>query len=572
MNAEEIFCPVLDYAEQVLDGRILAGPWVRLACKRHLDDLKTGGERGLYWDAAAAQRVVRFFEQVLRFTDGDHAGKPFKLELWQKFIVGSLFGWKNADGFRRFRTAYIETAKGSGKSPTVAGLGLYMLYADNEASAEVYAAATKLDQARILFNDALKMTSASPMLTKKIKQHRNNLAVETTHSFFRPISADKRGLDGPRVHCAIIDEVHEQADATVVDKLRAGTKGRKQSLIIEITNSGHDRQSVCYQHHEYSTRMLQGLEENDTWFAYVCALDDGDDWMTDEGCWPKANPNLGVSIPYKYLREQVAEAKGMPSKQSIVARLNFCVWVDAANPAIPREKWEAVQAPDMKLADLKGLPCYGGLDLSGKKDLTALVLVWPDAPELGLTAVAAWFWTPKGTLRERAKVDKVPYDVWERENLLCATPGNTVDYSFVSEKIIELSKDFNIQAIAFDPWRIDYLQKELDDRSPEAVRLVSHGQGFTGGAAGNSIWMPKSIETMEELILAEKLRVIPNKVLTWNIASAVLVPDPVGNRKFEKRKATGRIDGAVAMTMALGAAKRDDRVKSYLETSELLIL
>ena len=370
--------PVDAYARAVTAGGIVAGPLVRAACARHLRDREEGPARGLTWDMDAARRAINFFPDVLRLFEGDHTGKPFLLQPWQQFIVGSLFGWKGEDKFRRFRTAYVEVGKGNGKSPTAGGIGLYTLMADGEAGAEIYAAATTRDQARILFRDAVHMVQASPALTKRIQKSGIrevlNLAHLSSGSFFRPISSEGRALDGKRPHCVLIDEVHEHPTPAVIDKMRAGTKGRRQALIVEITNSGVDRTTICYQHHEYSERIVTGQIKDDSWFAYVCGLDEDDDPFEDDACWLKANPNLGISISRKYLEEQIREAKGMPAKGSIVRRLNFCQWVDAANPAIPGDLWRAceVDGEDFDESRLSQLACKGGLDLSGTRDLTAL--------------------------------------------------------------------------------------------------------------------------------------------------------------------------------------------------------
>src|SRR5262245_25267135 len=330
---------VTQYARDVVEGKIPAGRLVRLAGDRHMRDLEEGSRRELHFDERAATRSIEFFS-FLRLAEGEHAGKPFRLEPFEQFIVGSLFGWKGSDGFRRFRNGYVEMGKGNGKSPLAAGIALYGLSADGETGAEVYSAAVTRDQAKIVFADAVKMVTASPALSRRIDRTVNNLAVLSTNSFFRPVSSEARGLDGKRVHIAVIDEIHEHPSSHVVDKMRAGTKGRRQALIFEITNSGYDRNSVCWAHHEYSTKVLDRIIQDDSWFTYVCQLDpceecqrqgktqpqdncpNCDQW-TDEKVWIKANPCLDVSITRRYLSEQVREAQGMPSKQNIVKRLNF---------------------------------------------------------------------------------------------------------------------------------------------------------------------------------------------------------------------------------------------------------
>jgi phage terminase large subunit-like protein len=320
---------VTDYAERVIAGGIVAGPHVRAACRRHLDDLERGADRGLKWDPKAARRTIDFFPDVLRLNGGQWEGRRFDLLPWQSFVVGSIFGWKLDDRTRRFRVAYVETAKGSGKSPMAAGVGLYGLTSDGEPRAEVYSAATKKDQAQVLFRDAVAMVDQSPALSERIAksgigENTWNLAYRKTGSWFRPISADD-GQSGPRPHISLLDEIHEHRTPYMVETLKAGMKSRRQPLMLMITNAGTDRTSVCWQYHDFAVKVADGSLTDDSFFGYVCALDEGDDAFGDEACWPKVNPSLDAGLPgLKYLRDQVAQARGMAGKESIVRRLNFC--------------------------------------------------------------------------------------------------------------------------------------------------------------------------------------------------------------------------------------------------------
>jgi len=563
----------------VVAGDIIAGPHVRDACARHIRDLEHGHERGLRWSTELADRVYRYFRDVLRLNGGEHEGKPFELRGAQAFIVGSLFAWLREDGSRRFRTAFVETGKGSGKSPLAAGIGHYMTGADGESRAETYAAATDKDQAGILFRDAVAMAKQSPAIMSRVQFSGGdgkewNIAYLRSGSFFRPITSESsgRGKSGFRPHCVLLDEIHEHPTNAMVEFLRAGTKGRRQALIFMITNSGFDRTSVCYEYHVYGTRVAAGEIPDDSFFSYVCALDEGEDPFTDEAdpvlgyprSWLKTNPLLGVTFKPAYLEEQVRQARGMPGKESIVRRLNFCQWVDAENPWIDGDLWRACEVEGLELAT--GRLHFLGLDLSGKQDLTAAarVVVADD----GALEAEVRFWTPADTLAERATKDRVPYDAWVRDGYLTAVPGRAIDYAFVVRDLTDwLSADET--ALAFDRYRIDDFIRELDDagidswlyEGPDApqgagVRMVRHGQGFGEGATSDAIlWMPRSITDIEELILVGKLRVRKNPVLTWNSASAVLLQDASGNQKFDKRKATGRIDGLVALCEAIGLAK-----------------
>jgi phage terminase large subunit-like protein len=552
------------YALDVVSGAILAGPHVRDAARRHLTDLNTGPKRGLLWSADAANRAIAFFETVLRFPDGDRAGEPFILESWQAFVVGSLFGWlRQEDGLRRFRTAYIETGKGSGKSPIGAGIGLYLLTADKQKGAECYCAAVTRDQAHIAFRDAVRMVDASaPLSSILIKSGTRvvfNLAVRSggkigsAGSFFRPISSEGRALDGKRVHFALLDEVHEHPSPVVVEKITAGIKAMRQPLICEITNSGYDRHTICWQHHEYSAKVCAGSIEDDEWFAYVCALDLDDKPLQDESCWIKANPSLGVTIRHDYLRKQVREARGMPAKESIVLRLNFCRWTDAANPWIDGDLWRKCERAFVT-EGMEETPAFGGLDLSGKNDLTSLGLIW--RLDDGRLRGKVWYWMPGDKVEEHERRDSVPYSAWVRDGLIFAPPGRAIKYSHVASTIGDLIGQFNIQSIAFDAYHIEFLQTELDALGID-VPLISHGQGFRQNKTSD-LWMPRSIELLEGAIFEQRIDIEPNPVLAWNSASAVLDTDEKESRIFKKRKSTGRIDGLVALTMATGNALATD--------------
>jgi len=519
-------------------------------------DLEHGPARGLVWDAEAVDRVHRFFRGILRLNGGQFEGAPFEPAGWQSFIIGSLFGWKRAaTGLRRFRTGYVEGGKGCGKSPLAAGIGHYMLLADGEARAEVYACATKKDQAMVLFRDAMRMWQQSPALKARLTpsgvgDKAWNLADIKSGGFFRPISNDDNGQSGPRPHCGLVDEVHEHKTADAINMMEAGFKFRTQPLLLMITNSGFDRQSICYQQHEYGIRAVtieDGREEYDAFFAFICGMDEGDDPMADEACWIKANPSYPVIPTPEYLRAEVTKARGMPSKASEVRRLNFCQWVDAANPWIDLDLWRACEVPSEEWAPGDGEP-VGALDLSGKRDLTALALLWPDTMHARVE-----FWTPADTLRERARSDRVPYDVWVDRGHVTATPGRAINLRWVAERLGELQHEIGLRRVAYDPYNIAYLQQALDELGITGIELIPHGQGYFR-AKDSGLWMPRSIEVLEQSVSTGRLRVQQNPVLTFASASAILEADKQNNRVFDKRRSRGRIDGIVALAMAAGFA------------------
>ena len=562
------------YARDVVSGRILAGRLVRLACQRHLRDLQEGAKRGLTFDKAAASRVFEFFEELrlpdaleigqVAQADGAQscmAGKPFHLEPSQAFIIGSLFGWKTRDGTRRFRTAYIEQGKGNGKTPLLAGIGLYGLTSDGEPAAEIYSAAAMKDQAKILFRDAENMVQVSPDLSAYIDSHVNNLSVDRTFSFFRPVSSENRGLDGKRVHMALIDELHVHPDATVVDKMRAGTKGRRQALIAIITNSGSGRHSVCWHYHELARKVLEGYLENDSLFAYVCQLDacavcfadgkeapvDGcttcDDWRNPK-VWIKSNPLLGVTITPRYLQEQVREAVKMPSKENMGKRLNFCLWTEQVTRWLPMSKWDACTAPVVR-EELRGLACMGGLDLASKIDLAAFVLVFQRAA--GGYALLPFFWVPRDRAEERERTDHVPYLMWAQQGLIKMTDGNVIDYDVIFQDICDLAEQYRIVEIGYDSWNATQMAVQLS------------GQGFAMVDIPQTMrHLSEATKTFESLIVSGQLAHGGHPVLRWMASNAAVVRDTKDNLMLAKDRSTEKIDGIAASINGLSRWIRQD--------------
>lgn len=549
------------YAHDVVDGRIVAGPHVRDACNRHLLDLEHAGERGLYYDEHEAAEAIAFFEEVLCLNGGQFEGLPFLLLPWQSFIVGSLFGWKReSDNMRRFRVAYIETAKGSGKSPLAAGIGLKGLVADGEPRAEIYAAATHRDQAKVLFRDALAFFDQSPGLNERLiasgtGDNRWNLAYIEKGSFFRVISSENKGKSGPRPHICLLDEVHEHRSADVIEMLRAGFKFRRQPMSVMITNSGHDKTSVCWEYHEMGAKIAAGQLENDEFFAYICAIDEGDNPFEDETCWIKANPSLEAGIPgYDYIRGQVREAKGMPSKEATVRRLNFCEWAAADNPWISGEAWFSCEDKSFDVGLLAGRRCWGGLDLSAVRDLTAFALLFEPSLQDLFWRLKVWFWIPGIGLKQKSDQDRVPYLAWKEAGHLTAIDRKTIEYEFVITDMMKICKQFDVQKIAFDRWNMANFVKELDRIGAVLPELAEFGQGFQS--------MGPAVKEFEKL-LDDKIRHDGNPVLTWCAANAVAVEDPAENKKLDKSRSNGRIDGIVAAVMAAGIIDTEGGVSVY---------
>ncbi|TCP43942.1 terminase large subunit [Rhodovulum marinum] len=573
--------PVTAWAESVVAGEVVAGPYIRAAAARHLRDLEEGPARGLVWDLDAALRAIRFFPKMLRLNGGQFEGRPFKLHPSQAFRVGSLFGWKWADdhpspvlrGTRRFRRFYDEEGKGNGKSPLIAGIGLYMLIADGEARAEVYAAASKKDQAQVMFRDAVAMRDQSPALSRVVSAQGENPVWQLTYTgrdggkrIFKPISAEA-GQSGPRPHCALCDEVHEHRSRDVIDMLERGFKFRRQPLLVMATNSGTDRRSICFEEHTHAINVVTGVTDDDTTFAFVCSLDEGDDWESDPSCWIKANPLLGHTISEEFLAGEVKKARQMPGKRNGIARLHFCQWTQSVTAAIKRETWLAAHGEvDPEELTEKGFPCFGGLDLSQVRDFSALTLAWLVDPTKDAERLVAktWFWTPGDTLLDRAARDQAPYDLWTDQGFIEAVPGERLKYAWLADAIGRINARFSPVAIAADQYGLERLTENLTEAGI-TIPAEIHPQGYQKrilekdpnapeGAKEIFLWMPDSINKLEEALGDGRLTVERNPLLDSMAASVTYAENRTGHRMFDKEKAHGRIDGMVSLAMAVGMA------------------
>lgn len=517
---------------------------------------------------------------MLRLNGGQFEGRPFALHCSQEFIVGSLFGWKRRDGTRRFRRAYIEIAKGNGKSPLMAGIGMWCLLADGEDRAEVYAAASKKEQAMVLFRDAVAMWQQSPALAARLTPSGGNpvwnLADIKSGSFFRPISSDD-GQSGPRPSCALCDEVHEHRNGSMVEMLERGFKWRRQPILVMATNSGTDRQSVCWQEHQHAVKVAAGTRDPDAAFTYVgeviddesfsfvCSLDPGDDPLEDPGCWAKANPLLGVTVQDDYLAGVVRQAKAIPGKLNNILRLHFCRWTESDTAWMARPTLEACLADFEPDSLHTGEPVYVGVDLSATQDITAVAFVVPtgfvdlpreDGETARLPTFDAWVeaWTPRDTLHERSLRDNAPYDIWADEGWLNAIPGRMVRFDFVAARLAEASAIFDVQSVAYDRYGFKRAFEPELDALGLTLPIVEHPQGGKKKGAESGLWMPGSKAALEAALLDRRIRLRRSPVLVSAMMSAVTEEDPFGNAWFSKRRAAGRIDALVALAMALGAA------------------
>ncbi len=544
--------PAVAYMHGVIDGSIPAGRLIRLAVERHLRDLEEGPSRGLRFDRAAAQYAIDWF-RFLKHSKGEWARQSFELSGWQQFLLWCLFGWKRADGLRRFRTAYVEVPRKNGKSTLAAGIGLYLLAADGEPGAEVYSAATKREQAKISWGEAQRMVGASPGLARMIRHWRasDTLSIEATACKYQPLGADADNMDGLNVHGAIIDELHAHRTGAVVEVLETATGARRQPLVFEITTAGSDRESICYRHHEYSEQVLRGTIEDDTWFAYIATIDEEDrERWDDPAVWAKANPNYGISVKPDDLERKAVKARAMPAAQNGFLRLHLNVWTQQTSRWIDLRLWDE-NAGTVDEAALAGRLCYGGLDLSSVSDITAWVLVFPCESDPEELQILARFWCPEARLVDVENRYRAQYQAWADGGWLGVTSGDAVDYAFVKSQVLEDASRFQLDNLNVDRLFQGYqLSQELAD---EGLEVFGMGQGFYSMAA--------PMREFERRLLAKKLHHGGNPVLRWMADNVAVRQDPAGNLKPDKAASQGKIDGIVALVMALDRAMRHEPPK-----------
>ncbi|MBD2705598.1 terminase large subunit [Spirosoma sp. BT702] len=545
------------YIEQVHTGSILTCKPVQMAVNRHLNDLETGHERGLYFDEDAAYIALSFFP-LLSHSKGKWAGKPFILSDWQAFFVYCLFGWKRSDGTRRFRIAYAEIARKNGKSTFAAAIGLYMLIADGEAGAEVYTAATTRDQAKICFTEARNMALKSAPLRKKATVLTHNIHVLSTASKMEALSSDYNTLDGPNPHCVILDEIHAYKTSGLYDIFISAVGARDQPLILMITTAGFNQEWFCFQQRKYGLQVLEGTLNDDELMVMIFTLDEEDEW-TDERLWVKANPNLGESPSWTYLRGRIHTAKQKPAEQYNVKTKNLNLWVDAPKVWIDSDKWNECTG-DVDEIELEGQTCYAGLDLATKGDFNAWIKLFP--LEDGCFKLLCTFWIPEDSVQKHVDNGLKQLPEWIDSGLVKATPGNYVDYKAILEDILADFERFDIVSAAKDPWNSAWMYQELNEKLQPGYRdgkPVDRISDFAQTIKN----MTSPTVYLEDLVDEKKLIHDGNPVMAWMMRNVVLeylgkeVEDlisgkPQQARKPSKMKSSKKIDGPVAAVMALG--------------------
>ena len=540
------------YAQEVVAGEIPASRWVRQACKRQLHDLERFVGKGSPYrfnpqlkDKSGkpyrpADNLCAFIER-LPHVKGPLAGQMIHLEPWQVFVLTTVFGWVKPDGKRRFRRVYIEVPRGNAKSTLSSAVGLYMLTADGEGGAEIYSLATTRDQARIVFGDAQTMARQSRGFRSRfgVDVGAHNMHVLATGSKFEALSAEGSTLDGLNIHFGCIDELHAHKTRVVYDVVETATGKRDNSLLWVITTAGSNRAGICYEIRGFVTRLLDMVFEDDSQFGIIYGLDDGDDW-TSEDTLIKANPNWGISVRPEILGPLQAKAMQLPSAVNNFKTKHLNEWVNADTAWMDMRAWDRGARPLVNLEDSRGLPCWIGVDLASKTDIAALVIVFRHLEIDGAFTVFGRYYLPEDTVNSASNSQ---YPGWMRTGRLSVTPGNVIDFGWIEADLIDLASRFSIHSVAFDPFQATQL----------STRMVAEGLPMIE-VRPTVLNFSEPMKALEALVLQGKLIHDGDPVLTWMASNVVAHLDVKDNIYPRKERPENKIDGIVALIMALSRA------------------
>lgn len=539
MNAANI---VAQYCDDVLSGKLVAGELQRAAVRRYVDDLKRAksGTCGFYFDQQKAEFAVAFI-QLLPLTESEFNGKPFILSPWQVFIVWNLWGWRRTvDGHRRFRQAWIEIARKNGKSEFAAAISCLLFHADGEAKPDCYCAATKQEQAGIVFDKAVAMTQARPFLSRRCKYLESKARLKRPDGgVLRPLGSEGKSADGLSPHGVFFDELHEWKAAKHLklwEKLTTGSGIRPQPLFVVITTAGDDQSELWKRERSYSVRVVLGEVVDDSHFSFICCIDDDDDPF-DRDNWIKANPNLGVSVRWDYLEELARKAAELPEALNAFRRYHCNQRVESLSRAIPDRLWKAGAKP---LPVLSGRIAYGGIDIGFRDDLAAFGLVFPPLREGEPWAIKCRSFLPADCRRD---LTAEPFRTWISDGLLTITPGNTTDADAIYSAVAEARELYNLKSIAIDPNNARILGSEL-------VARGCHVYEF-------SQWARTWNEPFREILrLFAERQVIhgDDPVLSWCATNLVTHTSGDGLIKPSKQSSREKIDPLVAVFFAFAEA------------------
>lgn len=513
-------------------------------------------------DTSKSEKRIRFIERICTHVKGDLAGKPFLLEQWQKDYITELYSTLNDDGTRQYRTSYVQIPRKNGKSNLSAALALAELVVGGEKGAEIYCCASSRDQAKIVFDVCKQMIKNSPILSRECQVYQNSIVLKGSNSFLKAVAAEAGTLHGANASMVIYDELHTAKNRELWDVMATSMGARNQPLMMTITTAGaFDPNAICYELYSYGKKVRDGIIEDNTFLPLIFEAEPDDD-IHDEEVWRKANPNYEISIKRSYFEKMSKEAKLLPSSEIAFRQLHLNQWVSSLSGWITDDEWMK-SSGEVDIEQLKGRKCYGGLDLAQVEDVCAFVLVFPF--DDGSVKVLPFFFVAESAVDRRRNQTGGSYDNFVSNGELIVTDGNSTDYEVIKNKIFECAEVFDIQSIAYDRWNSNALINQL---SEQGIETDPFGQGF--------ISMTAPIKNAEVLIKKKALHHGGNSMLRWMVSNVVAKRDDAENIKFSKSKAGDKIDGVVALVMALGEKLTIENAKesdtSVYESGEIRFL
>lgn len=558
MNFKSI---VEKYINDVQSGEVVACKWVKLAIDRHLNDLK---RKDIFFSEDKAMDFLRFSAKC-RYTKGDLASQKKRIEYTpqQLFRYWVLMGWQNLDGNRRFRKVYFEVARKNGKSEEAAVLCAYLLLFDKEYGAEIYTAATKHEQAKIVFLAAKEMIKKMSQESSRVKElatiGATNVSILNTNSKLEPLSSRSEKQDGLNPHGAIVDEYHAHSTSDLLEVIQTGMGSRSQPMLFIITTAGFEKQYPCYsEERKVATEILEGKKTDDSLFTVIYTLDADDDWK-DEKVWIKANPNIGITPTWEYMRQQLTQAINQGIHKEIQFKTkNLNVWTDSSMSWISDDNWMKCAG---EIPDLTGRACYGGLDLAAVSDMNAFVLVFPPSKEGEKVWVVPHFWIPQSTIERKSEIGD--YKTWQRNGFIKPAGVDVIDNNTILAGILELYEKYDIKNFTFDRWGA--FNGIIQGLAEQGINGLEFGQGYKS--------MSQPSKELEALVMSKNIAHGGNPVLRWQAGNIELSIDPADNIKIDKGKSREKVDGMVALVMALACWKAfDEGSDSVYESRGVLML
>jgi len=499
------------------------------------------------FDVIVAERVCKFFETQFKHSKGEYAGKNFILEDWQKKILGHLFGWKRKDGTRRYRKLFLLIPRKNGKSFICSALALIMLCADNEPGSEVYLLAANTNQASLIFKESCNMVNQNKLLSNEIEicPSAKGLKFPKTVSYMKVLSSEALSQHGLNPHCFIIDEVHTQRKDELIEVMQTATGSRRQPLEVYISTADYAGDSPCNRMVAYARKVRDNQIEDSSYMPILYELTCEDDW-TDEKNWYKANPNLGVSIKVDFFKSQYRKAREEPSFENTFKRLHLNIQTEQERRWLKIEDWDN-SGQKIDKEELKGKKCFAGIDLSSTRDITALVLYFPE-----YYACLPFFWVPEFTATK-----KLEYKMWNKQEYCYLTQGNVVNYEEIRQKVLELKEIYDINSIAYDPWNAAQFATNLSDN--DGVTMIQFRQGYMS--------LNEPSKELEKILIEKKLVHFNNPIMRWMASNVQVKDDPAGNIKPIKanKDSPQKIDGIVALIMALGISMQAREERSMFD-------